>query len=387
MTNRKFVTRICAALAILIVLPPALILGILLIQHNLRAGLPKPAGPYAVGRATLLLQSLDQKALLSPGPRTAFVWLWYPAQDGAGPCEYLPADWRAAINRTRGFPARIFLNTDLSKVQDQSRCGANLSSKEKSYPVVMLRAGASALVTQYTALAEDLASHGYIVVAFDIPYRSELVALPGGNVIARLPTNNAETLSGEAQIQLGEKLVQAWASDTSWVLDELGKTNLPAGMTGRLDFMDIGMVGHSLGGGTAAQFCHDDQRCKAGIDIDGVVLGDVVKQGVPRPFMILLGEHAGDTGVQARQIEADLQSFYDRLPPDTRMNVTLPDAGHFNFGDAPFVNNPLAQTILRMTGALDGRRQAELTALYVRAFFDAYLKGAPSAGLKKLPTN
>jgi len=39
----------------------------------------------------------------------------------------------------------------------------------------------------YSTLAEDLASHGYVVVAFDAPYRTGQVVFPDGRVIARTP--------------------------------------------------------------------------------------------------------------------------------------------------------------------------------------------------------
>jgi predicted dienelactone hydrolase len=61
-------------------------------------------------------------------------------------------------------------------------------------------------------------------------------------------------------------------ADTAFVLDRLGRLNAgnpPGKFTDRLDLTQVGVFGHSLGGATAAQFCHDDPRCKAGIDIDG----------------------------------------------------------------------------------------------------------------------
>jgi hypothetical protein len=62
-----------------------------------------------------------------------------------------------------------------------------------------MRPGLAALATGYTSLAEDLASHGYIVVGFDAPYRSWIVVLPDGKVIARASQNDADLLSGSAQ--------------------------------------------------------------------------------------------------------------------------------------------------------------------------------------------
>jgi Platelet-activating factor acetylhydrolase, isoform II len=57
---------------------------------------------------------------------------------------------------------------------------APVSPEQTSYPVVIMRAGASAFTADYTVLAEDLASHGYIVVGLDAPYRTFLVVLPDG---------------------------------------------------------------------------------------------------------------------------------------------------------------------------------------------------------------
>jgi hypothetical protein len=54
-----------------------------------------------------------------------------------------------------------------------------------------MRAGLADLTTDYTTLAEDLASHGYVVVGFDAPYRSGVVVLPGGRVIGRAPQNGS----------------------------------------------------------------------------------------------------------------------------------------------------------------------------------------------------
>jgi predicted dienelactone hydrolase len=56
--------------------------------------------------------------------------------------------------------------------------------------VVILRAGASLEVLSYSTLAEDLASHGYVVVGIDAPYRTWTVVFPGGRVLRRTPENN-----------------------------------------------------------------------------------------------------------------------------------------------------------------------------------------------------
>ncbi len=157
-----------------------------------------------------------------------------------------------------GMVLTQLLTRDLSRVRVHSVRDAELSSQQRSYPVVLMRAGLAALTISYTSLAEDLASHGYVVVGFDAPYRSSVVVLPDGKVIARAPQNNAELFSGVEQEKLAIKLVQAWSADMSFALDQLERLNTsdPSGrFLGRLDMQRVGVFGHSMGGATALQFC------------------------------------------------------------------------------------------------------------------------------------
>src|ERR1700682_6520514 len=186
-----------------------------------------------------------------------------------------------------------------------------------------MRAGLAALTTDYTTLVEDLASHGYVVVGFDAPYRSFVVMFPDGREIARAPQNNADMVSGSEQEQRANKRVRAWSADMGFALDQLERLNTsdPSGrFLRRLDMQRVGVFGHSLGGATALQFCHDDSRCKAGIDVDGAPLGSVVADGVTQPFMFLLSDRKGESDAgepeAIRQAGANIHSIYDRLPDD-----------------------------------------------------------------------
>lgn len=106
--------------------------------------------------------------------------MWYPAAAGQSPAlteDYLPTPWRSAIEHHRG-PLIGMLTRDLSKVHAHSLLNASVSPKQPSYPVVIMRGGASAEVINYTTLAEDLASYGYVAVGFDAPYRTSTVVFP-----------------------------------------------------------------------------------------------------------------------------------------------------------------------------------------------------------------
>jgi pimeloyl-ACP methyl ester carboxylesterase len=368
------------------------LVGALWVERRTAIMLPAPTGSFAVGRATNVWTDDQHVDMLAPVPgtkRELLVWMWYPAaaRQSRAADDYVPAHIRAAI----GPPANPlqFLTRDLSKVQGHSMRDADWSPQPRSYPVVIMRAGASAGVVGYSALAEDLASHGYVVVGFDAPYRTSIVALPDGRVLRRTPENNPEhcaELQGAEQERCIGRVITAWTADMSFVLDRLERLNTDASgtLTGRLDLTRVGVFGHSLGGATAAQFCHDDPRCKAGIDIDGAPHGSVIQAGLAQPFMFLLGHHGDSSDPETRRIVANIQSIYDRLPADRRLRIAIRGANHFLFSDdGALLKSHIVLGALRMfrVVGIDGRRQLAVTTHCVHSFFDAYLKGTGGSPL------
>ena len=200
MKQRRQACRIFKGFAVLTmlgVLGVGALLTSLWLEHKTEITLPTPTGAFAVGRA--LYDWVDDETLdtLAPGPgikRELLVWIWYPAVAGPSAAidDYLPAPLRTAVEHQSGVLLTQFLTRDRSKVHPHSLRDADLSPQQRSYPVVIMRAGASLEVWNYSALAEDLASHGYVVVGFDAPYRTGVVVFPDGRVLRRTPENNPE---------------------------------------------------------------------------------------------------------------------------------------------------------------------------------------------------
>lgn len=368
--------------------------GSLWLERRTDLTLPTPTGSFAVGRAIYDWTDDARVDTLAPVPgtkRELLVWIWYPAAAGQSAAldDYVPARMRPAAGPTGGL-LRL-LTRDLSKVHGHSARDSDVSPEARSYPVVILRAGASAGVVAYSTLAEDLASHGYVVVGFDAPYRTSVVVFPDGRVTRRTPENNPELCAGRQQAEQARcvnKVLAAWSADIAFVLDRLERLNASDSsgkFTGQLDMTRVGVFGHSFGGATAAQFCHDDSRCKAGIDVDGQPFGSVIQAGLRQPFMFLLSDHRASSDPVSRQILANIQSIYDHLPPDGRLRIAIRGANHFLFSDdGALLKSHLVLRALRMAGVLgiDGRRQLAVTAYCVHSFFDAYLKGASVSRLE-----
>jgi hypothetical protein len=222
-----------ALLAVLTVFGIGALLGAIWFERSNNISIPIPTGSLPVSRA--IYDGVDQGALdrLAPIPRAKrelLVWIWYPAATNASAAtdEYVPQKMRAAAapsSRLLGFVTR-----DLAHVHGHSSRGAEMPALPRAFPVVILRAGASAQVWNYSTLAEDLASHGYVVVGFDAPYRTITVVFPDGRVMSRRPENDPERCEGTPHDQQGAcvaKVLTAWVADTAFVLDELQASAQP----------------------------------------------------------------------------------------------------------------------------------------------------------------
>ncbi len=131
----------------------------------------------------------------------------------------------------------------------------------------------------YAGLVEDLASHGYVVVAIDHPHDAGIVEFPDGHVVVPRSQMDIETA------------LTVRVADTRFVLDASSRGSIDQGFfAGRLDLGHVGMFGHSLGGAAAASTMLVDSRIDAGADLDGVLFGAARTAGLSRPFMLMSGE-------------------------------------------------------------------------------------------------
>ena len=124
------------------------------------------------------------------------------------------------------------------------------------------------------------------------------------------------------------------------------------------------------------QFCHDDSRCKAAIDVDGAPLGTVIAEGVTQPFMFLLSDHRSESDAETGPVKANIRSIYDRLPGDGRFEIFIRGANHFGFSEnGALLKSHFVLRTLRALGILgvEGRRQLVVTTYCVHSFFDVYL--------------
>jgi len=175
-----------------------------------------------------------------------------------------------------------------------------------------------------------------------------------------------------------ERVLRVWVDDDRFILDQLQRLNAEDGgmFSHRLDLNSVGAFGHSFGGATALQFCYEDQRCRAAIDVDGIPFGDVSRsEGLSKPFLFFLSDHRADHAAEDRSVAADIDAMRKRLPNHPNEAVLI-GSRHFNFSDQALTKNTAVARKVGMLGPIDERRALAAASDFVRAFFDQWLKGA-----------
>ena len=390
---RKLIKVVGVGAAVLIAVI-GIILIVLFMEHDQPVTLPALTGPYAVGRAAFDWVDESRPEVLAPETalkRELTVWIWYPAliEKGARSSDYEPRPWRVALAQHQGFVMTDLLRHNSALVHTRSFVNPQLAPSQPAYPVILMKPGIGALALDYSTLAEDLASEGYIVVASDSPYSTYLVVFENGRVAERRPEGNpGENAPVSLKNQVANRAISTWVSDDRFLLDRLSQLNGSPGIfRRRLNLHAVGVMGHSFGGATAAEFCREDPRCTAGIDIDGIPFGQVVHTSLQRPFMFLMSDHSREQrDAESQDVKEEIQSIYERLPPG-RLLVILRNAGHFSFSDNPLIFNPIIVRMSGAAGSISPTRGLNAAAACIRAFFDVHLKGAPASELLRLRTD
>lgn len=320
------------------------------------AALPAPTGPHPVGTTALHLTDASRPDPWDPyvDARELKVTLWYPAaQRGGQRAAYMtPKESELLLEglRVTGVPADTLSRTRTNAVADAPVAGRDL-------PLVVLSPGFTKPVSTLTSLAEDLASRGYVVAGIDHTYESHATTLSDGRVAGCLACDS-DTDPG-----FGARAIEVRAADVSFVLDRLPSAWEGGGL---IDRSRIAMAGQSMGGAAAVAAMLEDDRVRAGIDMDGTTYARIPRSGFSRPFLFL-GTPQHVPGGRDNSWERDW-----RLLTGWKRWIVFAGAEHQSFTDGPLVAPALA--VEPLPGVLPGARAAELTRTYVAAFLDRHLK-------------
>jgi predicted dienelactone hydrolase len=345
--------------------------------------LPAPTGPYPVGATSLHLNDTSRPDPWAAGvsTRELMVSLWYPATPSDGPrARYMtPAESELQLTSRgiTGVPADALSTTRTNAVSDAAPAGPR-----RALPLVVLSPGFTNSRSALTGLAEDLASHGYVVAGVDHTYESFGTAFPDGRVTTGLAREARRQGEG-----FWEKVMAGRAADVSFVLDELTGAHPAWPGAGLIDPSRIAMAGHSIGGAAAIAALLADSRIRAGIDMDGATHATIPDEGLSRPFLFL-GKQANYTpgsgaavtpGTRDWKLLRGSVTTWERdweLLTGWKRWLVVAGAVHPSFTDLALLAD---QAGIDLGAHLPGTRSLDITRAYVRAFFDLHLRGQPQS--------
>jgi predicted dienelactone hydrolase len=386
--------------------------------------LPKPTGAFTVGVRAFEIEDPKRPGLFNApagAPRRLLVRVWYPAGEvgGGQPRPYFTQRESETTARTLGgmfgFP-QFFAY--LKHVKTNSYEDAPLIAGARELPVVFYSHGYTSFLGQNTALMEDLASHGYVIFSLQHTSDASDTLFLNGDVIPFDPDLIAQTQSaaddGPNRPQaralggrtLDERLLghieyreqsaarrdrtvvgsaRAWVEDRLFLHDALEMGAVPGPIAPIAEASSLsrtGEMGMSFGGATTGTLCMIDERCAAGINLDG---GDfhftAFNADMPVPFMMFHSDMASIYQTVERAPPPAPRGFnefsYERIAaagarPDI-YRLQLKGALHLGLSDfSLFVRSPLRDPLF---GSAPSEIMIGAQNAFVRGFFDQHLRG------------
>lgn len=328
---------------------------------------PKPTGKYEVGTTSLEFTDVSRKEIYSENPsdpRTLSVRFYYPTQITSKSTKYpylgkkMPY-FRQYIAHHYHLPSSKITRLFFSNIVSHAYENSTISSEQQKYPVILFSHGLLGFPSDVaTTITENLASHGYIVVAIDHPYFNGLTLYQNGKVVTSQKLSDAfDKMSQKEQKEFMSEAIEIYKADFKFVLDEIVKLNTGSNSIfyNRLDVNRIAVMGHSAGGTASIEFCRVDDRCKATIDLDGWYDHVIGPEPIGKPLLLIFAEKTIEvsepTPEYLKRKELTREQYFEREKnidahrtalcntPNCK-TVIIPGATHSDFDDLKFLKWP-----------------------------------------------
>ncbi len=334
---------------------------------NPRFTLPQLNGPHSVGVRSFAWMDEARVETASPNQadfREITVQVWYPAtvENTARSALYTP-ELTEMLSASASLPAgqQKFVQAHelLGNTATNSVPGANILEAVQPWPVILFSPGGNVSRHSQTALAERIASQGFVFVSMSHPYSTMDVAPVSG--FSMSIDWGLDQEDEQAAMAADNRLALVLAGDAAFVLYQLRKlVENDDPFDGALELSHVGITGHSRGGTTVGRACASNPDIVACAVIDNIGPDRERETGVPPPFMTL----RSPWDVERIALLHDYLSRTGSVAYD----VELASSNHFTCTDLP-----LFMTDLRVEG-IDPVDGIDACANILASFFDAYLR-------------
>ncbi|MFS1514176.1 dienelactone hydrolase family protein [Chengkuizengella sp. SCS-71B] len=342
--------------------------------------MPVPDGKYEVGTVSFDLVDKNRQEIYSENKytnRKIKIQMWYPAQDVQG---YNLVPWlekgalsvAEGVAKMMGFPDFVLSHTAL--VMSNSYENPPVLEEGDLWPVVILSHGWTGFSNIHADVAELLASQGYMAISIDHTYGSAVTVFNDGEVAYVNEGALPEREVTPNYLEYANTLVNTFAGDINLTLNQLEVINegkVDEKFKGKLNLSNVGLIGHSTGGGASVVTALDDDRVKALIGMDAWVepiQKSKLEAGLQIPSFFLRS-HEWEEGLN----NENLFFLLDENRAPTQL-FQINNTGHQDFSMI-YMYSPLSK-YFQITGELDGREGAKMQHEFILNFFDLHLKNS-----------
>jgi dienelactone hydrolase len=333
--------------------------------------LPAPDGKYGTAPSVALLTDSSRQDPYAAASgeshfRKVLVSAFYPAalrkDCDSYTSHYMPNATATFYDEqlgAYGIPAETFTSLQLTHCKARSQ----RDLKGQQFPVALFSPGLGNSRLIYSAMAQALASKGYIVITIDHPHDADIVEFPDGS------TTFAADIDTDSQI---EAALDVRIRDVSFVIDQLRSNKLSRQLLGdkvSINQKQYAIYGHSLGGATAAKAALSDTRLTAAVNLDGTFFGSVTSCGAKSPLLIVAHDGKNLT------TDPSWTSTWNATRKTTKAAVDIPDTAHGSYTDYPLIVDALGvpaearEQLVGLIGGISGTLVREAVSNVVDHFF------------------
>ena len=384
-------------------------------RANSAPQLVNPSGEFGIGRISFDWVDRARPATCpgdaqaeARGHREMMVYLWYPSplprREARG--AYVPlaneidgqVSTRTIAHDEYGATWPLMLS---GEVYSHALENAPVANSPHRFPLVLFSHGLGSSEFSYSALIEDLVSHGYAVAGIEHPCSTDMVAFPGGRVAVPHREAMPAGLSSDKRMQwmMAGALdgIAEGAADDRFVLDKIAELNAGGSrsfvLAGKLDLRRVAALGHSAGGAIAARACQLDRRIRACVDLEGQLIPVEAipefpdKARLQQPLLFIeIARSEAQMGGTHQEHEAYFGKREEQLrqAPAGSYDVVLRAAGmrHSSFSDGPILNAGSDNQVRHVA-----EHNLEIIETMVRTFLDDTLGHGKKPVLTLLPAS